>query len=222
MDKRGFASRHRKMAVRLLRVVNRLNPKNSIVLHHNPLRCGTALLSKVKIRVSGTDNEIIIEDFAKLTDCKIFISGSHNRITIGAACSLRGLTLSTEDDGNEIRIGDGTTVHGQTHLAAMESTRITVGSDCMFSSEIDIRTGDSHSIVNGDGVRINPSKDVVIGDHVWIGTKVICLKGTQIGDNCIVGAGSILTGDHSASNCVLGGVPAAVLKTGVTWQGARI
>lgn len=55
------------------------------------------------------------------------------------------------------------------------------------------------------------AKKVIIGKNVWIGTKSIILSGVTIGDNCVIGAGSVVTKSIPA-NCVAVGNPARVIK----------
>ena len=83
-------------------------------------------------------------------------------------------------------------------------------------------TGDSHSIVDLEGKRLNTSESIRIGDHVWVGINVTCLKGVHIANNSVVGAGSLLNGSFSEENVVLAGNPARVVKTGVDWLRERI
>ena len=57
----------------------------------------------------------------------------------------------------------------------------------MVSKDVSIRTGDSHSIIDlKTKKRINFGKDVVIGNHVWLGLNTSILKGVRIGNNSIV------------------------------------
>ena len=181
-----------------------------------------ALLKKVDIRVSGTNNTVIIEDFCQLRNCSIYIHGSNNRIVIGKWSTLIHTEFCIEDSGNEIRLDEHVRILGKTHLAAIEGTKILIGKDSMFSSDIHFRTGDSHSILDMEGRRINGSEDITIGEHVWVGTKVTCLKGAAVADHCIVGACALVTGKFDKPNCVLAGVPAKVVKTGVDWSMKRI
>ena len=103
-------------------------------------------------------------------------------------------------------------------MAAIEETKISIGKRCLFSSEIVIRTGDSHSITNLIGDRINKSMDVSISDHVWIGQKVTVLKGSEIGKDSVIGTGSIITGKKFDKNSVIAGIPGRVIKSGITWN----
>ena len=54
-------------------------------------------------------------------------------------------------------------------------------------------------------------KEVIIGNDVWIGSRVTILPGVKIGDGVVIGASSVVTKDIPAY-CVVGGNPARVLK----------
>ncbi len=54
-------------------------------------------------------------------------------------------------------------------------------------------------------------KEINIGKNVWIGSNVIILAGSTIGDNCVVGAGSVLRGKFKNNTLILGN-PAVVVK----------
>lgn len=181
-----------------------------------------ALLRHVKIRFRGSGNTVIVGDFSQLTDVEMYISGNNNTVSIGSWCTLIKTVFCTEDNDNQICIGQGSRLLGAAELSAIESTRIDIGKDCLFSSEIFFRTGDSHSLLDMDGKRINASESIVVEDHVWIGMRAGVLKGARIAADSVVGACSLVTGQHTQSNCVLAGVPAKIVKTGVNWNIRRL
>ena len=188
----------------------------------NRISAPCALLKKVNIRISGSNNTVIVEDFSVLKDTAIHIHGNDNVIHIGKWCTLIHADLFIEDSGNRITLGEHTKILGRTHLASIEGTAIEIGKDCLFSSDVHFRTGDSHSILDSSGCRINSSEDIVLGDHVWVGTKATCLKGTKVPGHSIVGACALVTGKFDKPNCVIAGVPAKVVKTEVDWSMKRI
>lgn len=59
---------------------------------------------------------------------------------------------------------------------------------------------------------LGKAEPVLIGDDVWIGGNVTVLPGVTIGSNVVVAAGAVVTKDVP-DNCVVGGVPARVIKT---------
>lgn len=180
--------------------------------------------AKTKIIINGTANKILIRPgLTRLKSCTLTISGNHNVIMIGHDCNLNKCDLYIEDDQGLINIGEHTTIAGETHLAVIEGRSITIGDDCLFSSNVQFRTGDSHSILNKDtGKRINPSQDIIIGNHVWIGHSVIVLKGCKIGNNSILATGAILAGKEYPDNVIVGGIGGKILKESINWIPKRI
>lgn len=169
----------------------------------------------------NSGNSIVIGDNSSLADCRFLMKGKNNRITIGSNCALKGVSFWMSGDNNEIHIGDYTTVGHNTEFATLESTCISVGEDCMFSHNIQVRTSDSHSILDQEGNRTNPAKDIHIGNHVWIGLEVLLLKGSEINDNSVVAARSMVTKPFINEGCLIGGAPAKEIKSEINWSRDR-
>ena len=55
------------------------------------------------------------------------------------------------------------------------------------------------------------AKPVTIGNDVWIGANCTILPSVTIGNNVVVAAGAVVTKDVP-DNCVVGGVPAKIIK----------
>lgn len=180
-------------------------------------------MKKTRIRMKGINNKIIFNSKdVRLFNCSFFISGDNNTILIGEECNLNNCNFWMEDSNNIIQLGAKTTISGDTQIACIEGCKVMIGTDCMFSSDISIRTGDSHSIIDNEGTRINRSKNVSIGNHVWVGTKCIINKGSAIPDNSIVDAGSVVTKLFDESNIIVAGNPAKKIKSGIEWIRERI
>ena len=86
----------------------------------------------------------------------------------------------------------------------------------MFAEGIEIWASDTHPVYK-EGVTINPSRPVEIQEHVWLGTNVMVLKGTVIGEGAIVGMGSLVKGVVPKRSMVVGN-PARVVKTDIDWD----
>jgi acetyltransferase-like isoleucine patch superfamily enzyme len=81
-----------------------------------------------------------------------------------------------------------------------------------------LRTSDHHGIFErSSGVRLNPSADVIVGAHVWLGNGCRVNKGTRIGSGAIIGQNAIAGGDVEA-NSIYAGVPARKLRDDVVWS----
>lgn len=182
----------------------------------------SGILKNCIVKVNGSGNCIYIDSLARVNNTIITIKGNNNQIFIGKDCLVEEGEFYIEDDGGSIEIGAGTEICGKTHLAVIEGTKITIGEGCLFSSSIIIRTGDSHSILDMLGNRINPSQSVHIGNRVWIGNQVTVLKGSEINSDCIVGTGALVTKQIKCTNVIIAGAPAKIIKENICWCGERI
>lgn len=95
-------------------------------------------------------------------------------------------------NGGTIVIGDRTFVNRNCLFVSRE--KIEIGADCSFGPGVVIYDHD-HTMTK-DGFEQNNYKcaPVKIGYHCWVGANAIILKGTTIGDNCVIGAGCIVKG----------------------------
>lgn len=182
----------------------------------------TAILRKVRVANRGKDNHIEIGDRCQLVKCNMRFYGNNNRVVIDDNCYLNNVTFWVEDDNNVIHIKKRTSICGKTDLACIEGTEIEIGEDCLFSSNIIFRTGDSHSVLNLEGARINPSKKIMIGDHVWIGQNCFIGKGSEVAQNSIVGACAVVTRKFDRKNIAIAGNPAKIVKENIDWCSKRI
>ena len=89
---------------------------------------------------------------------------------------------------------------------------IVIGNGCAISHDFTVLDSDAHKI--NEKKREGP---VLIGDHVWIGTRVTVLSGVQIGDGSVIAAGAVVTHDIPP-NCLAAGVPARVIKEHIVWE----
>ena len=198
------------------------NVRKTIRGQENILRFDGATLSSVHMDIIGDNNRIEIGRGSVLSNVHFRIRGSGHKIEFGENCRVsRGAVLWFEDHNGLLQVGAGTTMV-DVHIAVTENSRVIIGEDCMFANDIDIRTGDSHSVIDMQtGERLNQAGDVLIGQHVWIAPHTIVLKGVNIGENSIIATGAVVT-KSSEPGVILGGNPAKVIKTGVSWKRERL
>lgn len=182
-------------------------------------RSSEHLLKKVTIKLAGRNNRLVFGEDVEISHCEIRLDGEDNLIEIGARTRISsGKIYLRHTHGQHICIGVDTTVEGA-YLLVDEAASIDIGNDCMLSTDILIRTGDKHSIIDvTSNQRINPSRDVRIADRVWIGRDVQILKGTVLHPESVVGACSLVAKAFEEGNCVVAGVPAKIVKRGIRWD----
>lgn len=118
----------------------------------------------------------------------------------------------------KVVIDDDVTSQGPTYLTTAEAVKVSIGKDCMLSDRIQIRAEDSHAIYDVEtGQIVNVSKDVFIGEHVWLGYQSTILSGTRIKNGSVVGFGAVVKGSYP-NNVVIAGVPAKVVRKNVAWE----
>lgn len=173
--------------------------KRDIIGRNNSIYIGeNTRLSKLKIRIRGNSNSVIIKDGCAFgPDCSLWLEGNNITIVIDSGCTF---TM-------------------RCHLNAQEdNSQISIGKDCMFSNHIIVRTSDSHPIYDlKTKERLNNPEHVIIGDHVWIAPNTKIMKGSVIPNGCIIGSDTTTTKAFTQENAMIVGRPAKVIKTDVEW-----
>ena len=117
-------------------------------------------------------------------------------------------TWQTDKLNGEIFIDDYVLMSPGTNLRCAK--KISIGKSSMIASDVTITDSDWHGIYDRTDYVALP-KEVEIEENVWIGERSIVLKGSKIGKNSIIGAGSVVAGDIP-ENCVFAGNPAKFVK----------
>lgn len=99
-----------------------------------------------------------------------------------------------------LSIGKGTYFNRYCMISAHRS--VTIGEYCMFGPGVKI-FDNNHRFSKEQGVSSQlKCDDIYIGNRCWIASDAIILKGTYIGDNCVIGAGCIVSGNIPAGTLV--------------------
>lgn len=144
----------------------------------------------------------------------IEIPRNFHEIEVEQGCAIdRGVTLLCSGEAMaqpKIRIGAGTYINRNTFIDASQS--IAIGKECAIGPGCYI-TDHDHGIEDNLPPLAQPliSQPTKIGDRVWIGANVTILKGVTIGQDAVIGAGSVVTKDVPAGAIVVG-VPAKVIR----------
>jgi acetyltransferase-like isoleucine patch superfamily enzyme len=187
----------------------------------NHVNARGALLYGCKITVEGEHNTVWVAPGVRLWGTTIKIIGNNCKLLIHEGVRIReGGTLVVEDFGSGLSIGSGTSATNPT-IVASEGGEIIVGKDCMLSSSATIRNSDGHAIFcRKTQKRLNPARDLQIGDHTWIGMGARVLRKAQIGSGSVVAAQAVVK-KVVGSNVIVAGVPAKVVRDDIVWVRER-
>jgi acetyltransferase-like isoleucine patch superfamily enzyme len=169
-----------------------------------------------RLVITGDDNVVEISAGTVLGGCNISM-GDRCTLRIGESCYFNSTFLHAANDVSCI-IGNAVSLNARVRFLAHEPGRIEIGSGSLFASDIDLTISDMHSIFDLEtGVRINPARNVSIGENVWIGDRCLILKGAKIGSGSVIGACSVVTGEIE-DHALAAGVPARTIRRGIAWD----
>ena len=120
---------------------------------------------------------------------------------------IRISVWSNSADKGSIHMGNHCMICPGVRIGSAE--RINIGDNCMIASNSYIADSDWHDIYNR--TTMGKTAPVDIADNVWVGEGAIVCKGVSIGENSIVGAGSVVVSDIPPG-CISAGNPARIVK----------
>lgn len=123
--------------------------------------------------------------------------------------SPRILPIFSCDYGKNIHVGDEFLANY--NLTILDIAPVHIGDRVMIGPNTSIITVNHPISLKGRRQHLAQGTPVTIGDDVWIGANCTILPGITIGNNVVVAAGAVVTKDVP-DNCVVGGVPAKVIK----------
>lgn len=145
-------------------------------------------------------------------------------LNIGENCTIKSSFLSnlvglyqrtiivTRTKEAKIEIGNNVGISGATIYARKG---ITIGDNTLIGGNVKILDNDFHPLEiearNNDIKEKIRSKEIMIGKNCFVGANSLILKGVEIGDGSIVGAGSVVTGKFP-KNVIIAGNPAKIIK----------
>jgi acetyltransferase-like isoleucine patch superfamily enzyme len=129
-----------------------------------------------------------------------------------SAITLYGRGQFTVFPGAVIKIGNHVGLNG---TAITSKCNVEIGSETIIGPNVVIVDSDFHNIWPPDSRWTTSSKEmdkeVKVGENVWVGMNSIILKGSHIGNNSVIGAGSVVSGEIPA-DCIAAGNPARFIR----------
>lgn len=147
------------------------------------------LLGDVATVFLGPDSQLMAGE--------IFCGGNSSIVLQGAANGTRAAMLDARNGGS-----------------------IVAGYDQLWAANTYIATDDMHRLEDAEtGARLNPfGAQIRLGSHVWLCRGAIVTGHAEVGDGAVVGQNSLVRGQKVPPNTAVAGVPARVIREGVTWR----
>ncbi len=114
------------------------------------------------------------------------------------------------DYGVNIEVGDN--FYANFNLVILDANKVVIGDKVFIAPNVGLHTSGHPLDAQRRNAGLEYAKPITIGHNVWIGAGVNVMPGVRIGDNSVIGAGSVVTRDVPA-NVVAAGVPCRVLKS---------
>lgn len=157
-----------------------------------------------------------------IIDYNTLVRIGKNKVSIGENVYLRSnqkgyhvgmpfpTSLLIDKIGGFIEIGDNCRINGCYIHAQKE---ISIGANTVIAAGSNILDSNGHETLSKNRtIGRDTPQPIRIGTNVWIGVNSVILKGTTIGDNSIISAGSVVKGDFP-SNSFIQGNPGRIVKT---------
>lgn len=128
--------------------------------------------------------------------------------------------------GSKVSLGNKVRIHGGSKIKVRPGAQLHIGGSVKINYYCIIACHDKISI--GEGTEFGPSvylydqdhdyrrgfsansdeecfkkAPIEIGKNCWIGANTIILRGTRVGDNCVIGAGCVLKGNYPSNSVVV-------------------
>lgn len=138
-----------------------------------------------------------LQRISPLCTLKIFAEGT---LKIGRNTEFAAYCDHEVHGNGELIIGNRVYMNRYCMISA--HNQVTIGDNCLFGPGV--RIFDNNHLYNHEtgvstGLKTAP---ISIGKNCWIASNVVILKGSTIGDNCVIGAGCIIHGDIPSGSVV--------------------
>ncbi len=174
------------------------------------------------IQFIGNNNILYCEDGVKILNSSIVFNNDNSLIYLSKSKDPYKLHVDIYNN-SVFYMGRDNYINGVINMSLSERKHCFIGNDSIFSFGIWFRTSDPHLIYSTvDKNRLNNSKSIYLGDHVWIGQNALILKGTKVESGSIIAAMSVSSNKLINNNSSWGGNPIRKIKDDIFWDRSSV
>ncbi len=150
----------------------------------------------ISLTVRGSDATVFIGPDSEFTAGSLYCGGDSSIVFNGAVAATWNAVVDARNGGS-----------------------IIAEHDQLWAANVYVATDDMHRLADlATGARLNPfGAHIRLGRHVWLGRDASVTGHVDVGDGSVVGMQSMVRGQKVPPNTAVGGVPARVLREGITW-----
>lgn len=149
------------------------------------------------------------------SNCQTIISiAKGGKLIIGDNVQMAKGTRIVISERGIMSIGNQFWCNGDCYFYCTSS--ISIGNDNMYGWNISFSTSDGHNVYDNGQIKVKEGS-ITIGNHVWIASNCVIAKGTYIAEDSVVAQNSLLNKCFRKPKCLIGGVPAKIIKDNFTW-----
>ena len=184
-------------------------------------------IAQFKLTIIGDNNEVYLNSFDGNAMVYVYIEGVNCKFSFGTGNTVKNdiginfwIAPAKMPNNSKIEIGNNNFFNGSgiSIIAPLDKSLI-IGDRNLFAGSITFWGRNDHIIYNAKNLkRINNDKDIIIGSNNWICQNVSFLPGAIIGNDCVIGYGSLINKGFNKNNVLITGVPAKIKKKCIKWS----
>jgi acetyltransferase-like isoleucine patch superfamily enzyme len=127
-------------------------------------------------------------------------------VSIGNNCRINRFGALVSCEKSSIKIGSNVSMNEFVNVNAANGGHINIGDNTLIASNVVIRAADHETSKNENNIKQNGHipGNIIIGKNVWISSNCVILKDVKIGDNAVIGAGTVIREDVEKNRTVVG------------------
>lgn len=182
------------------------------------------LQKHLNIHISGNNNYIYFEFPITIKDISISMLQDNNRFSIKSTPNIFANACFHINHSSIVEIGKDSEIgNGNLWVVAnncyKQPHKLIIGDNVHIARDCIIRTSDGQAILDFEtNQAINEPQDIIIGNHCWIMTRCMLVKGTRLPSNTAVAPYSFVNKKFDKEYTLLGGIPAKEIKQKFKWS----